>query len=58
MAEEHTNEGKADRQIYLEITQGGHRCIPMRKTKTGWMERQKSGGTEGLGDVNPSKKPQ
>lgn len=33
MAEEHTNEGKADRQTYLEITQGGHRCIPMRKTK-------------------------
>lgn len=41
MAEEHTNEGKAYRQTYFEITQGGHRCIPMRKTKTGRMGRQK-----------------
>lgn len=51
MAEEHTNEGKADRQTYLEITQGGHRCIPMRKTKTARTERQKSSGTDRLGDV-------
>lgn len=30
---------------------GGHRCIPMRKTMTGRMERQKRSRTDWHGDV-------